>query len=183
MLWGHCPFPHPRPGSPNSRPGESRARLAPGPVTHPKPVPVPAGPDSARAFPRAHLGPLVSRPCPHSPSSRDPDGAAGRQFLPRELWGGDRATPVSLGSSLSPQRGAVCVRAADGDTAHGPQNTPGGLGTPKSPFAALGGLLAAALLFVTAVGAPGDIGDSPGVPPMGQPRPPVDTPQGCPCYK
>lgn len=133
MLWGHCPFPHPRPGSPNSRPGESRARLAPGPVTHPKPVPVPAGPDSARAFPRAHLGPLVSRPCPHSPSSRDPDGAAGRQFLPRELWGGARGHPGVPGSLPVPIEGCSdCVRAADGDTAHGPQKTPRGAWGPPN---------------------------------------------------
>ena len=83
-----CPVPAPRiPGVASHGP----AWLS-GPVIHLKPVPVPAKPDSPQRFPkRPSRSPdvgLGGSPVPVSPSPRGGGrvgGAAGRQFLPREL--------------------------------------------------------------------------------------------------
>lgn len=99
LLPPHPTVPTPRiPGAASHRP----AWLS-GSVSHPKLVPVPAEPDSAQRFPKSPSqspdvwgSPEVPSPSPRHPGQGDgPDGAAGSQFLPRELvWrlrGGDRA--------------------------------------------------------------------------------------------
>lgn len=138
----HLPLAHPIPAPQIPGPGSHGPAWLPGPVIHPKPVPVPAGPDSPHGFPRDHLGPLTSQPCP--PVIPGPDGAAGSQFLPRELvwafvgWG--RGHPAPVGASPSPWRGAVSAsglsanRAGDGDDVWGPPRPR----SPKHPLGALG---------------------------------------------